>query len=66
MKPKFTKEFFSTNRQRLQEVTDAALIVLSANGLLQRSTDTTFPFRQDSNFWYLTGLLNSFIAAERP
>lgn len=56
MKPKFTKEFFSGNRQRLQEVTGASLIVLSANGLLQRSTDTTFPFRQDSNFWYLTGI----------
>jgi Xaa-Pro aminopeptidase len=52
----FTCEFFSGNRQRLLKVTDAKLIVLSANGLLQRTTDTTYPFRQDSNFWYLTGI----------
>ena len=38
------------------ETTGAQLIVLSANGLLQRTSDTTFPFRQDSNFWYLTGV----------
>lgn len=30
--------------------------MLSANGLLQRSADTSLAFRQDSNFWYLTGL----------
>jgi Xaa-Pro aminopeptidase len=52
----FTSEFFGGNRQRLLEVTDSKLIVLSANGLLQRTTDTTYPFRQDSNFWYLTGI----------
>ena len=52
----FNSEFFSGNRQRLLESTGAELIVLSANGLLQRSADTTFAFRQDSNFWYLTGI----------
>ncbi len=52
----FTSEFFTGNRQRLLEATGAELIVLSANGLLQRTTDTTFAFRQDSNFWYLTGV----------
>lgn len=52
----FTSEFFAGNRQRLLEATGAELIVLSANGLLQRTSDTTFPFRQDSNFWYLTGI----------
>lgn len=52
----FTTEFFTGNRQRLQAELDAQLIVLSANGVLQRSADTTFPFRQDSNFWYLTGV----------
>jgi Xaa-Pro aminopeptidase len=31
-------------------------IVITAAGLLQRSADTTFPFRQDSSFWYLTGI----------
>lgn len=52
----FTSEFFSGNRQRLLTAVDAELVVLAANGLLQRSADTTFPFRQDSNFWYLTGI----------
>lgn len=31
-------------------------IVLTANGLLQRSADTTFPFQQDKSFWYFTGI----------
>lgn len=52
----FTTEFFAGNRQRLQEELGANLIVIPANGLLQRSADTTYPFRQDSNFWYLTGV----------
>src|SRR6185295_8621430 len=56
MSPEFTKEFFAGNRRKLVEQTGASLIVLASSGLLQRSTDTTFPFRQDSNFWYLTGI----------
>ena len=52
----FTADFFINNRQKLLQQTEAKLVVLSANGLLQRSADTTFPFRQDSNFWYLTGV----------
>ncbi|CAN5407475.1 aminopeptidase P family protein [soil metagenome] len=52
----FTSAFFSANRKRLLEETGAELVVLSAHGLLQRSADTTFLFRQDSNFWYLTGI----------
>ncbi len=52
----FTDSFFTGNRERLLSDTHAKLIVISANGLLQRSADTTFPFRQDSNFWYLTGV----------
>lgn len=56
MKEIFTAEFFTGNRLKLQEQLNSQLIVLTANGLLQRSADTTFPFRQDSNFWYLTGI----------
>lgn len=52
----FTTEFFVGNRKRLQDELESNLVVLSANGLLQRSSDTTYPFRQDSNFWYLTGI----------
>lgn len=55
-KIEFSSDFFVRNRQSLVDSTNAGLIVLAANGLLQRSADTTFPFRQDSNFWYLTGV----------
>jgi Xaa-Pro aminopeptidase len=57
MKNHFDSSFFAANRQKLTELfSGTAPIVLTAHGLLQRSNDTTYPFRQDSNFWYLTGL----------
>jgi len=57
MKPQFTAEFFRQNRAKLRELfTGRAPIVLTANGLLQRNGDNTYPFRQDSSFWYLTGI----------
>jgi len=52
----FSPEFFTGNRQRLASSLSEALMVVSANGLVQRSADTTYPFVQDSNFWYLTGI----------
>lgn len=51
----FSSQFFIENRLRVMQESDADVIVLPANGLLQRSADITFPFRQDSNFWYVTG-----------
>lgn len=61
MKPHFTKDFFAANRQKLITLVMAGMatdmpIVLTANGLLQKSTDTAYPFRQDGSFWYLTGV----------
>lgn len=54
----FTPEFFRGNRAELQkEFGGTAPIIITANGLVQRtSDDDTYDFRQDSNFWYLTGL----------
>jgi Xaa-Pro aminopeptidase len=53
----FDTAFFINNRQKLRELfTGTAPIVITANGLMQRSADTTFHFRQDSSFWYLTGI----------
>jgi Xaa-Pro aminopeptidase len=50
-------EFFVENRKRLRELfTGTAPIILTANGLLQRNSDVTYPFRQDSTFWYFTGI----------
>jgi Xaa-Pro aminopeptidase len=57
MQTDFTSEFFVANRRRLRELAATnAPIVLTANGLLQRNSDNVFAFRQDSNFWYLTGI----------
>lgn len=53
----FNPEFFISNRARLRRLfMGTAPIILTANGLLQRNSDITFPFRQDSSFWYLTGI----------
>ncbi len=57
MKTHFRSDFFSGNRQSLRErIKRDALVVVAANGVLQRSADTTFPFAQERNFWYLTGI----------
>ncbi len=37
-----------------QMANNSALILLSAE-ILNRNADTEFPFRQDSDFWYITG-----------
>lgn len=53
----FTSDFFCQNRNNLKSSQNAVLpIVVTANGLLQRNGDVTFNFRQDSSFWYLTGI----------
>lgn len=53
----FTSQFFTQNRRKLIEQCDKpGLIVVPGNGRMQRSADTAFPFRQDSNFYYLTGI----------
>jgi len=57
MKSLFAPEFFKQNRERLRTLfTGTAPIVIAANGQLQRNGDVSYKFRQDSNFWYLTGL----------
>src|SRR3989344_1447630 len=53
----FSTEFFEGNRAKLRSLfRGTAPIVLTANGLSQRSGDTAYPFQQDSSFWYLTGI----------
>lgn len=48
--------FFINNRAKLLEKCPAP-IVISANALIQRTRDDdAFPFEQDGNFWYLTGI----------
>ena len=49
--------FFSNNRQKLVAKFPKAPIIITANGLLQKTRDDdAFPFKQSANFWYLTGL----------
>lgn len=52
----FPSEFFRANREQLLKQAGVDIVVIASNGLLQRSGDTTFPFRQNSNFWYLCGI----------
>lgn len=53
----FGSDFFAGNRERLRQLfTGTAPIVITANGLLQQATSEPYRFRQDGNFWYLTGI----------
>ena len=46
--------------QRRQKIADSmcdnSLFILISAEIVPRNADVDFPFRQDSNFWYLTGL----------
>lgn len=57
MKSFFSSSFFADNRHRLKESVGDGLVVVTASGLLQRSNiDAAYLFRQDADFWYLTGI----------
>lgn len=53
----FDAKFFAGNRQKLRAAcSEDAPIIIAANGRMQKSADIAFPFQQDSNFWYLSGI----------
>ncbi len=53
----FSAEFFADNRRKLREAVGGDVpIVIGAHGLIQKSRDEAFTFRQESNFWYLSGV----------
>jgi Xaa-Pro aminopeptidase len=52
----FSAEFYTRNRQRLVEACPDSLIFIAASSRLQYSADMAYPFRQDTSFWYLTGI----------
>ncbi len=56
IKSHFSSKFFASNRQRLLEACKEEIIVIAANGLMQRGADAAYRFSQDANFWYLTGI----------
>ncbi len=41
----------------LSKVGDDAVIIVSTNSEQKRNSDVNYPFRPDSNFWYLTGFI---------
>jgi Xaa-Pro aminopeptidase len=48
-------EYAKRRKQLMRMAGDDAILVLPAASERIRSKDTTYPFRQDSDFWYLTG-----------
>lgn len=53
----FSPDFFVGNRNKLRQLHKSnEPIILTANGALQSGADMTFPFYQNRNFWYLTGI----------
>jgi len=53
----FDSRFFIDNRHKLRELFGGtAPIVIAGSSLIQKNVDAKYPFAQDSNFWYLTGL----------
>lgn len=55
--PQLQADFFASNRQKLRKLfAGTAPTVITGSSYIQKSGDTVFPFRQDNNFWYLTGI----------
>lgn len=48
--------FFSSNRDKLMSLLDADLVIVTAYTKQQNTGDTAHIFRQEPNFWYLTGV----------
>jgi Xaa-Pro aminopeptidase len=48
-------EFSERRRTLLSQCEPNSLCIVAANSLVTRSNDTEYPFRQSSDFWYLTG-----------
>lgn len=50
------KEYKKRRKQLLKALSKDSIALLFANEFKSRSNDTEFPFRQNSNFYYLSGL----------
>ena len=49
------KEFVKRRKQLMRMASEDAIIILPSAPERIRSNDTHYPYRQDSDFWYLTG-----------
>lgn len=48
-------EFSKRRKQLMRMASEDAILILPAASERVRSKDTTYPYRQDSDFWYLSG-----------
>lgn len=52
-----TAEFFTKNRARLRDtLADSSMVVLFSSPVKTRSNDIEFPYHQDTDFYYFTGI----------
>ena len=42
-------------QELLSRLSKGAVVIVSTNSEQKRNSDVCYPFRPDSNFWYLTG-----------
>lgn len=54
-KPTLDKNIFKKRRDKLGDLTEGAAIIVPANPEMLRNHDVHYPYRQDSNLFYLTG-----------
>jgi Xaa-Pro aminopeptidase len=56
--PKLLPQEFADRRKRLLAILQASssVLILAAYPEARRNADVSYPFRQESNFWYVTGL----------
>lgn len=50
-------EFSKRRKQLMRMAGEDAILIVSAASVRMRSKDTTYPYRQDSDFWYLSGFV---------
>jgi len=52
-----SQSFFIYNRKQLcNRLPKKGVVIIAGNARMQRNADNPYPFRQDSNFYYLTGI----------
>lgn len=52
-----SQSFFVHNRKQLcRRLPKKGIVIIAGNARMQRNADNPYPFRQDSNFYYLTGI----------
>lgn len=51
-----TRDFFINNRAKIVGALQGGLCVLAGHELVQRRNDMAYPFVQETNMWYMTGV----------